>query len=232
MENRSGSRAPLPTGFARLDAALGGGGLPAGSIVEIFGPSCGKTTLALGIVAHVQNSGSTAGWIDADRTFDPGYAVALGVAIERLPLIQPGSAEDGLDIACRLVRSGGLDLLVVDSAAALVPVVELQAAIGGSGPGLQGRVLASGLRKLAAAVKTGATVLVLNQARTRLEPSPAEPETSAGGPALKLYAAVRIALSPAGAARVRFRILKNKAGGGSPEGELEWRKGEGFVNSP
>ena len=145
----------VSTGFAPLNAALDTGGFPRGAIVEIFGPSCGKTTLALQTVARLQETGGEAGWIDADRTFDPSYAAGLGVALDRLPLARPDSAEQALEIACQLAASGALDLLVVDSAAALTPQMEMQAAIGESGPGLHSRVLASGLRKLARAVADG-----------------------------------------------------------------------------
>ena len=223
----------LPTGFAALDAALGTGGLPRGCLVELFGPSCGKTTLALQVAAHLQKQGSTVAWIDSDHAFDPLYAVKLGVAIERMPVVEPESAEEALEIARRLVLSGAVDLLVVDSAAALVPSLELETGVGASGPGLHSRVLASGLRRLATAVtKAGSSVLFLNQTRGRPEPSGGEAETSAGGPPLKLYAAVRIALGPAGERRVRFRVLKNKVAAAFAEGELRWKPGLGFAESP
>jgi recombination protein RecA len=233
---RRGGHAPGPalsTGFAALDAALGMGGLPRGCLVELFGPSCGKTTLALQVAAHLQQNGSTAAWIDSDHAFDPAYAVKLGVAIERLPVIQPESAEEALEIACRLALSGAVDLLVIDSAAALVPSLELETGIGDSGPGLQSRVLASGLRKMAMVVaRTGSAVLFLNQTRGRPRPSGRESVTSAGGPPLKLYAAVRIAMGPAGAQQVRFRVMKNKLATAFAEGELKWKPGLGFAESP
>ena len=223
----------LSTGFAALDGALGMGGGPRGCLVELFGPSCGKTTLALQVVAHLQKKGSTAAWIDSDHAFDAQYAVKLGVEIERLPVVEPESAEEALEIARRLAISGAVDLLVVDSAAALVPSLELETGIGTSGPGLHSRVLASGLRRLAMAVtRSGASVLFLNQTRGRPEPSGGEAETSAGGPPLKLYAAVRIALGPAGERRVRFRVLKNKVAAAFAEGELKWKPGWGFAESP
>jgi recombination protein RecA len=225
--------AALATGFAALDAALGRGGLPHGCLVELFGPSCGKTTLALQVAAHVQKQGSTVAWIDSDHAFDPLYAVKLGVEIERLPVVEPESAEEALEIARRLAISGAVDLLVVDSAAALVPSLELETGIGLSGPGLHSRVLASGLRRLATAVaRAGASVLVLNQTRGRPEPSGGEAETTAGGPPLKLYAAVRIALVPAGDRRVRFRVLKNKVAAAFVEGDLVGKPGLGFAESP
>src|SRR5205809_5863760 len=138
----SGPRRPagdLPTGFSAFDEALGAG-FPRGGIVEIYGPSaCGKTTLALQAVAYLQGHGFTAAWIDADRTFDPAYAAKLGVAIERLPVAQPESAEEALEVARQLAGSRAVDLLVLDSAAALVPRLELEAGLGASSQGLQGR---------------------------------------------------------------------------------------------
>jgi recombination protein RecA len=209
------------------------GGLPRGCLVELFGPSCGKTTLALQVAAHLQKHGSTIAWIDADHAFDALYAVKLGVEIERLPVVEPETAEEALEIARRLAISGAVDLVVVDSAAALVPSLELETGIGASGPGLHSRVLASGLRRLALAVtKAGASVLFLNQTRGRPEPSGGEAETSAGGPPLKLYAAVRIALGPGGRRQVRFRVLKNKAATAFVEGDLMWKPGLGFAESP
>jgi len=219
----------LPTGFAALDRALGGG-FPRGRIAELFGPTSGKTTLALQIAAHVQSRGAVA-WIDADRTFDAAWAAKLGVALDRLPVVQPESAEQAMEIACRLAASGGLELLVVDSAAALTPRVELDAGIGDSGPSLYSRAMASGLRKLAMALgRAGIPALFLNQVRTRTAPTGALSETSAGGPPLKLYAAVRISVVPSGSHRVRFRVLKNRAAG-IAEGELEWVPGAGFAGS-
>ena len=227
-------RLPLPTGFAVLDAALGAGGLPRGHVVGIFGPpDSGKTTLGLQIVARAQREGLTAGWVDADRTFDPEYATALGVAIERLPLVQPDSAEHAMAMLHRLTASGAVDLMVVDSAAALVPSLELEAGVGDHSPGLHGRVLASGLRTLVrAAANADISIVFLNQARFRWERSGEPVETSAGGPALKLYASIRIALSSAGARRTRFRILKNKVATAFSIGELARKTGQGFVESP
>jgi recombination protein RecA len=222
----------IPSGFAALDAALGGG-FPRGRILELFGPpSCGKTTLALQAAAHLQAHGMAAAWIDADRAFDPAYAAALGVSLERLIVAQPASAEEALEIAARLAASSALDLLVVDSAAALVPRLELETAIGESGQGLQGRVLASGLRRLAGGIaRAGMAAVFLNQTRGYGDMS-GEEETTAGGPSLKLYAAARVALRPQPGARVRFRILKNKAAAAFAEGELAWRDAKGFAESP
>jgi recombination protein RecA len=219
----------LPTGFAGLDSALEGG-LPRSAIVEIFGPSSsGKTTLALQIAAHAQQTGATAAWIDAEHVFDAPYADSLGVRVPEMPLAQPESAEQAIEIACKLAGSAAVDLLIVDSAAALVPRLELQSAFGDSGEGLHSRVLASGLRKLAHIVAASGTVAVfLNQTRSR----GSEEETSAGGPPLKLYAAVRLALGPPSGGQVVFRILKNKAGAAFREGRLRRARGGEFVESP
>ena len=232
--DRTSAGPAIPTGFAALDEALGIGGLPRGRIVELFGAaSSGKTTLALQLVAWAQKNGATAGWIDAEHTFDAGYAASLGVVIERLPVAQPDSAEQALEIARQLAVSGAVDLLVIDSAAALVPALELETGIGDSGPGLHGRVLASGLRKLSTILaRAGVCAVFLNQMRTRLEPSGGEQETTAGGPSLKLYAAVRIALAAGTGRRVRFRVLKNKAATAFADGELDWNQGRGFVETP
>jgi len=227
-------RAAIPTGFPSLDAALGVGGLPRGRIVELFGPpSCGKTTLALQIAARLQRSGATAAWIDAEHVFDPAYGASLGVAIDRMPVVEPDSAEQAMEIAHTLAISGAVDLLVIDSAAALVPRLELESALGESGHGLQSRVLASGLRRLSLAVaRTATSVVFLNQLRTRMGPPGEDAESSAGGPPLKLYAAVRIVLYQGTSRRVRFRVLKNKAAEAFSEGDLEWKPGSGFVETP
>ena len=227
----AGSRATeaIPTGFENLDAALGTGGLPRGRIVELYGPaSSGKSTLAQMIVAHNMDGGASAAWLDAEHVFDPAQAGRLGIPVERLVLARPDSAEQALEIARRLVESAALDLLVIDSAAALVPQLERATGIGESSQGLHTRVLASGLRRLsAAAARAGAVVLVLNQSRGW-----EEGETSAGGPPLKLYASVRIVLDAASVHQVRFRILKNKSGEAYTEGTLRWKSGWMLTESP
>ena len=219
----------IPTGFTALDEAIGGGGLPRRHIVEIFGPAgCGKTTLLLQIVAHVQRAGRTAAWIDADHTFDAAWAAQLGVNTEPLPLAQPSSAEQALEMARTLAASDAVDLLVVDSAAALLPQLEMSLGLG-SAPGLHSRVMASGLRKLVQALsRTSACVVFVNQMRNRETGG----ETSAGGSPLKLHASVRIMLIPAGGPRIALRTVKNKAAEGLAGRELEWRRGAGFAESP
>jgi recombination protein RecA len=222
-------RAPvcLATGFVSLDEATGG--LPRGRIVELFGAAgTGKTTLALQMVAQTQRQNGGAAWIDAEHSFDPAYAAGLGVAVDGLAVAQPQSAEQAFEIIRRLSVSGAVDLFIVDSAAALVPEVELRTGIGKSGPGAHSRSLASGLRKLTAALRTsGAVVVFLNQTRAR-----EDLETSAGGAPLKLFSAIRISLHRASPGRVRFRVLKNKAVEPFREGHLRWEKGRGFTERP
>lgn len=224
---------PISTGLRALDAVLGGGGLPRGGIAEWFGPpSCGKTTLAIETVAYLQKNGSVAAWIDADRTFDPGYAAALGVSLERLPVARPETAEEALEMARQLLHSGALDLLVVDSAAALAASLELDAGIGDSAWGLQSRVLASRLRGVYFALRrSGAAALFLNQSRARLDAAAGDMETSAGGPPLKLYAAVRVGFQMENGSRLRLRALKNNLAAAFRGGVLEWREGAGFADT-
>ena len=229
-----GRVAPLRTGFYSLDEALGVGGFPRGSIVEVFGPSSsGKTTLALQAVAAAQRCGAGAAWVDADRAFDPEYASRLGAAIEALPVVCPESAEEALEMTRQLALSGLIDLLVVDSAAALTPRLEFDMGLGAGGSGLHSRVMASALPGLAAAAsRGGACLLFLNQTRER--PDSPESETSAGGSPLKLGAAVRVSLHPVGrlaggaGVRVRVRVMKNKWAEPFREVELELRSSAGF----
>jgi len=227
----------VSTGFASLDKALGIGGLPRGKIVEIFGPaSCGKTALALQIAASLQRGGGAAAWIDADHCFDPGFASELGVDLSRLPVAAPDSTEAAGEMACRLAGSGVLELIVIDSAAALIPQAELDSDLALTASGLYSRALGSVLRRMAtAAARCQACILVVNQLRIRQE-GQGQPETSAGGPPLKLYAAVRVALAAAGR-KVRFRIVKNSLAAPFTTGVLHWRPadpsgsglGAGFV---
>lgn len=231
LEHLRGSTAgALPTGFSTLDEALGTGGLPRGRIIELYGPSAsGKSTLAMRMVAHIMKTGASAAWIDAEHVFDPAQAAQFGVTTEKLPLARPDSAEQALEISRQLVESGALDLLVIDSAAALVPRLELETGLGESGHGLHSRVLGWGLRKLAAAAaRSDAAILVLNQTRGLTK----DGETAAGGPPLKLYAAVRIALDAARGNQVRFRIVKNKGGAAFTEGRLHWESGRMHSERP
>jgi recombination protein RecA len=218
----------LPTGFPSLDATVGGG-LPRGSIVEIFGPAgCGKTALGLRLAARVQQTGGVAAWIDAEHAFNPAAAANAGIAVERMPVAVPESAEQAFEIIRKLAASNAIDLVVVDSAAALVPQIELETAVGHAGAGLQNRVVASGLRRLAGELRrTGAVALFLNQTR-----GGDDFETSAGGSALKLFAALRLALRPGGERQLRFRVLKNKAGEAFGEGLLSWGDGPGIAERP
>ena len=202
---RGAPEAFFPSGFRALDEALGGG-FPRGRMVELFGPSgCGKTTLAIQCVAHAQKQRLTAAWIDADHTFDPAYAAQLGVDMERMPFAQPASAEQASRNRAHLAASGAVDLVVVDSAAALVPQLELEAGIGNerSGPAQPRAGIGSAEVAAGAAQDRGACVVFLNQMRNRPEASAGEGETSAGGAPLKLFAAVRIALIPLPGARMR-----------------------------
>jgi recombination protein RecA len=229
--SRLPARAPsvVSSGFPALDAALGGG-FPRRSMVELFGPSSsGKTTLALQAVAHLQNQGLGAAWIDADGTFDPAWAGALGVDIARLVVAQPAWAEQALEIARRLALTGAVDLVVIDSAAALISKLEFETPLGQGGQGLQTRIVASGLRRLAGALaRAEAVALFLNQTRGRPEAEGGE-ETSAGGPPLKLYAAARIVLDPRSRDGVRFRVLKNRPAAAFAGGELAWSGNAGFA---
>jgi recombination protein RecA len=245
QERARPAEAFFSSGFQALDLALGAG-FPRGHMVEFFGPAgCGKTTLAMQTIAHVQAHSLTAAWIDVDHTFDAAYAARLGVDLSHLPLAQPEYAEQAFEIVRALAASDAVDLVIVDSAAALVSRLELETGMANSTPGLQSRVLASGLRKVENALaRSGACVVFLNQARSRPE---GEGETSAGGPPLKLYAAVRLALTPVGGVRLCLRVLKNKLGAntgesggstgettrqGTSEPELTWEKGVGFVKTP
>jgi recombination protein RecA len=226
--------AGLSTGFASLDAATGG--MPRGGIVELFGGAdSGKTTLALQIAANVQAAGGSVVWVDAEHCFDAAYAIRLGVAMDRMPVAQPDSAEEALEMLRRLAESAAVDLLVVDSAAALVPQLEREAGIGSSGAGLHSRVLASGLRRLATAIRrSGSVALFLNQTRAGSAGDGEDVERAAGGPALKLFSAMRIAVrgNLQRARPVVLRVLKNRAAGAAAECGLVWRSDAGFAEAP
>src|SRR5436309_5996453 len=184
----------IPTGSIALDLALGVGGIPRGRVVEIFGPeSAGKTTLVQHIIAEAQRSGGIAAFIDAEHALDPEYAAKCGVDIENLYVSQPDTGEQALEIAEALVRSGAIDIIAVDSVAALVPRAEIEGEMGDSHPGLQARLLSQALRKLTGAINRSKTSMVFtNQLREKIGVMFGNPETTPGGRALKFYASVRM----------------------------------------
>ncbi len=213
--------AVIPTGSLTLDMALGIGGYPKGRIIEIYGPeSSGKTTLTLHAIAEVQKQGGTAAFIDAEHAIDPVYAKNLGVNIDELILSQPDSGEQGLEIAETLVRSGAIDLVVVDSVAALVPQVELDGEMSDQQMGLQARLMSKALRKLSGVMnKTDCTIIFINQLREKIGVMFGNPETTTGGRALKFYSSVRIEIRKSEAIKngsdivgnkVNIKVVKNK----------------------
>jgi len=211
----------IPTGSLGLDLALGCGGYPRGRVIEIFGPeSSGKTTLTLHAIAQVQAQGGCAAFIDAEHALDVGYAKKLGVKIEELLISQPDTGEQALEITETLVRSGAVDLIVVDSVAALVPRAEIEGEMGDHHVGLQARLMSQALRKLTAVVsRNGATVMFINQIRMKIGVMFGSPETTTGGNALKFYSSVRLDIRRIGAlkegeqvigSRTRVKVVKNK----------------------
>ena len=204
--------AVIPTGSLTLDMALGIGGYPKGIIIEIYGPeSSGKTTLTLHAIAEVQKQGGTAAFIDAEHAIDPVYAKNLGVNIDELILSQPDSGEQGLEIAETLVRSGAIDLVVVDSVAALVPQVELDGEMGDQQMGLQARLMSKALRKLSGVMnKTDCTIIFINQLREKIGVMFGNPETTTGGRALKFYSSVRVEIRRSEAIKNGTEIVGNK----------------------
>jgi recombination protein RecA len=202
----------VSTGALSLDLALGGGGVPKGRIIEVFGPeSSGKTTLTSHIVAEVQKAGGTAAFIDAEHAYDPIYAKRLGVNVDDLLISQPDSGEQALEIAEMLVRSGGVDIVVVDSVAALVPKAELEGEMGDSFVGLQARLMSQALRKLTGATSRSDTMIVFtNQIREKIGVMFGSPETQPGGRALKFYASVRIDLRRIGQIKDRDEVVGNR----------------------
>mgnify|MGYP002586331496 CR=1 FL=1 len=203
---------PIPSGSLLLDDALGIGGYPKGRIIEIFGPeSSGKTTLALHAVAEVQKKGGRAAFIDAENAIDPVYAKNLGVNIDELILSQPDSGEQGLDIMLMLVESGAVDLVVVDSVAALVPQAELDGEMGDQQMGLQARLMSKALRKLSGVMnKTDCTIIFINQLREKIGVMFGNPETTTGGRALKFYSSVRVEIRRSEAIKNGTEIVGNK----------------------
>ena len=202
----------ISTGSLGLDIALGIGGLPRGRIIEIYGPeSSGKTTLALHVIAEAQKKGGTCAFVDAEHALDPGYARKLGVNLDELLISQPDAGEQALEIADTLVRSGAIDVLVVDSVAALVPRAELEGEMGDSHVGLQARLMSQALRKLTATVsRSNCMVIFINQIRMKIGVMFGSPETTSGGNALKFYASVRLDIRRIGSIKDRDEVVGNQ----------------------
>ncbi len=232
----------IPTGSLALDAALGVGGMPRGRVIEIYGPeSSGKTTLTLSVIAQIQKAGGTAAFIDAEHAFDSTYAGKVGVKLDQLLISQPDTGEQALEIAETLVRSNAVDLVVIDSVAALTPRAEIEGEMGDAHMGLQARLMSQALRKLTGAIaKSKTCIIFINQIRMKIGVMFGSPETTTGGRALKFYASIRIDLRRLDSIkqgeeyignRVRAKIVKNKVAAPFKETEFEIYFDEGISRS-